>query len=335
MVALVLYDLYFVNVNHTSVHSFYRDRLSRAYLLRTDEAGHIHFNDEQKLSTLNGSQNVAPYHLINVTLNFQASKDPDLRGRKADFFIFSKRFTGSERTGYCETTRMQAMDEHLNLGTAMAISGAAATPNMGTLTVAPLVFIMTMLNVRLGYWLPNPGRARRGLFPFAAGPGYLWREALGWVKETDSYVNVSDGGHIENLGVYELLRRRCKRIIVVDGEEDPELRFGSLVQLLRYARIDMGIEIEIDLDPIRKGEDGGSQSHWALGTIRYGQDQSGQLVYIKSAITGDESDDIRDYQSKNPTFPHETTADQFFDEAQFEAYRAWGSTAPTLSSKRK
>ena len=91
--------LYFVNVNHTSVHSFYRDRLSRAYLLRTDEAGHIHFNDEQTLSTLNGSQNVAPYHLINVTLNFQASKDPDLRGRKADFFIFSKRFHGQREDG--------------------------------------------------------------------------------------------------------------------------------------------------------------------------------------------------------------------------------------------
>ena len=112
--------------------------------------------------------------------------------------------------------------------------------------------------------------------------------------------------------------------IVVDGEADPDLRFGSLVQLLRYARIDMGIEIDIDLEALRNGEDGRSQSHWAQGTIRYGDDERGQLVYIKSSITGDESDDIRDYHSSSPTFPHESTADQFFDEAQFEAYRALG-----------
>lgn len=235
--------------------------------------------------------------------------------------------------GYCDTAQMERHHQHLNLGTAMAISGAAAAPNMGVTTIKPLMFIMTLLNIRLGYWLPNPslfeksswrGRMYRKVFLRGAGAGYLWKEALGAVDEKGGFVNVSDGGHLENLGVYELLRRHCKLIIAVDGEADPDLSFGSLVRLIRYARIDMGIEIEIDLTEIRLGQDNLSRKHWALATIDYGEQQKGRLLYIKSSVTGDESDDIRDYRSRNPVFPHESTADQFFSEDQFEAYRSLG-----------
>ena len=327
------YSLVFVDVNLTSIHSFYRDRLSKAYLFQTNQDGEIQSNDDQKLSGLNRKGTVAPYHLVNVALNLQGSSDPDLRGRNADFFVFSKCFTGSERMGYCDTAQMEKHHQHLNLGTAMAISGAAAAPNMGVTTIKPLMFIMTLLNIRLGYWLPNPslfersswrGRMYRKVFLRGAGAGYLWKEALGAVDEKGGFVNVSDGGHLENLGVYELLRRHCKLIIAVDGEADPDLSFGSLVRLIRYARIDMGIEIEIDLTELRLGKDNLSRKHWVLATIDYGEQQKGRLLYIKSSITGDESDDIRDYRSRNPVFPHESTADQFFSEDQFEAYRSLG-----------
>jgi hypothetical protein len=215
----------------------------------------------------------------------------------------------------------------------MAISGAAAAPNMGVTTIRPLVFIMTLLNIRLGYWLPNPSgfvdqgwwrTQLRRLALRGAAPRYLWQEALGDVNEKRAYVNVSDGGHIENLGVYELLRRRCRLIIAIDGEADPGLGFGSLIRLERFARIDMGIELSIDLSGIRKGGDGLSKVHWALGTIRYGEDETGHLVYIKSSLTGDEPDDLNEYRARNPAFPHESTADQFFEEDRFEAYRALG-----------
>ena len=329
----VYYSLFFVDVNVTSIHSFYRDRLSKTYLFQTAQDGNIEFNDAQKLSQLNKNEIAAPYHLINVALNLQGSNDPDLRGRNADFFVFSKCFTGSERTGFCETALMENQHQHLNLGTAMAISGAAAAPNMGVTTIKPLMFVMTLLNIRLGYWLPNPSlfdrsswrdRMYRRVFLRGAGGKYLWKEALGTVSEKGAFVNVSDGGHLENLGVYELLRRRCKLIIAVDGEEDPALFFGTLVRLVRYARIDMGIEIDIDLTKILLGEEGLSGEHWALATIDYGEEQKGHLLYIKSSVTGDESDDIRDYRSRKPEFPHESTADQFFSEDQFEAYRSLG-----------
>jgi len=320
-----------VDINLTAAHSFYRDRLSKAYLIRLSKSGEIEHHDSQKLSNLNTDGSAAPYHLINVALNLQGSKDPSLRGRVSDFFIFSKRYSGCERTGFLGTERMEDYDANLDLGTSMAISGAAASPNAGVATQKSLVFIMTLLNIRLGYWIPNPMVAndaswltriglRRG-----PGPKYLLKESLGRLDTAGRFINVSDGGHIENLGVYELLRRRCKFIIAVDGGQDPDMKFGSLVKLMLYARIDLGIEIDINLDPIRKNEEGLVSAHGSLGTIRYADGETGYLLYIKSSLTGDEYEYIRKYQSENPDFPHEFTATgHFFSEARFEAYRSLG-----------
>jgi len=199
---------------------------------------------------------------------------------------------------------------------------------MGTSTIKPLVFIMTLLNIRLGYWLPNPRTLRKRWYRrgvvLGVGPFYLLRELFSRIDERSRYVNVSDGGHIENLGVYALLRRRCKFIIVGDAEADPDLRFGGLATLIRYARIDTGIEIDIVLDDVRKGPDGLSGRHCALGEIQYGSGEVGHLLYLKASVTGDENEYIREYRARNPEFPHESTTDQFFTEAQFEAYRALG-----------
>jgi hypothetical protein len=174
-----------VDVNVTAAHRFYRDRLTKAYLFRISGSGAVEHNDKQKLSDLNPEGSAAPYHLINVVLNLQGAKMPSLRGRLSDFFIFSKCFTGSTRTGFLETQRMERYDGDLDLGTAMAISGAAASPNMGVTTVKPLVFIMTLLNIRLGYWLPNPRIARdpswltRIGLRRGPGPKYVLKEAIG------------------------------------------------------------------------------------------------------------------------------------------------------------
>jgi hypothetical protein len=120
------------------------------------------------------------------------------------------------------------------------------------------------------------------------------------------------------------LRRRCKYIIAVDSEADANLRFGSLIKLIRYARINLGIEIDINLEYLRKRKDGFSCNHWTKGKIDYGQGEIGQLVYLKSSLTGDENEYVLDYHYRHPNFPHQSTADQFFDETQFEAYRALG-----------
>jgi len=351
---LFLYTLLFVDINSTSLHAFYRDRLSKAYLIKfpdgEDFSGRLRHNDAQKLSTL--KVDAAPYHLINAAINLEEPEEAHKRGRMADTFLFSKYFIGGPPTGYCHTKAMESVDKHVNLGTAMAISGAAFAATAGKATIKPLVFLMAMLNVRLNYWLPNPSSmaVERYSLWFGSlrrvGPFYLLRELLGMLDAKSENVDISDGGHFENLGVYELLRRNCRIIIVGDGECDPGLKFEAVSELVRLAQVDMGIKIEMTgLDKIREGG-----QHYAIGKIRYTKERHGILVYLKSSLLKDDSleasletpdaylssqarkDDrqfdanpyIANYKRLNPAFPHQTTADQFFDERQFECYRALG-----------
>ncbi|TXS90762.1 hypothetical protein FV139_17440 [Parahaliea maris] len=332
---VLLFNRFFLDINIIGPHRFYRDRLSRAFLVGLGEEDELVARDGLTLSSLNAEHTSAPYHLINAALNLQADRDPGLRGRESDFFLFSKRYCGSRLTGYVATPSLEKADPHLDLGTAVAISGAAAAPNAGRQTKRSLSFVLTLLNIRLGYWLPNPRRvARRHLMQHlrtgCARPSLMWREALGLLDARHSHVNVSDGGHIENLAIYELLRRRCRLIVAIDGEQDAELRFDGLVTLLRFARIDLGVEVDFNregenqLDALRLQDGRVSRRHWALGTIHYGDGETGQLLYIKLSYTGDEPATVRAYRELQPAFPHESTADQFFNEAQFEAYRALG-----------
>jgi hypothetical protein len=334
-----------IDVNDTSLNSFYRDRLSRAYLFYVDREGRTIQDtpvtssqgrlppvDELKLSRLNGPASAAPYHLLNATLNVQRSRARRARNRRADFFLFSKEYVGGALTGYCRTRDLEDMDSGIDLGTAMAISGAAAAPSIASGQAGAMVFLLALLNVRLGYWLINPAevrklaslpRWRQRLAP-RVGPSYFLRELVGRLDENTKHVYLSDGGHLENLGAFELLRRRCERIIICDAESDPEIRFGALSRLIRYARVDLGCNIEIDLDRLRLDESGVSAGHCAIGTIHYGNGERGELLYVKLSVTGDESETIREYRATHPRFPHESTTNQFFTEAQFEAYRHLG-----------
>ena len=329
---IFLVNFVFVNVNFTSLHGFYRDQLTRGFLFGKGLRKGSDSGRRVRLSELNTEGSAAPYHLVNVTMNLQGSDDVNLRGRGADFFILSRHFCGGERTGYISTEEMEAVDPHQDLGTAIAISGAAASPNAGSLAIRPLVFIMTMLNLRLGYWAPNPSavkassRLGRFLLSRGAGPIYVFREALGALTAKTRYVNLSDGGHLENMGIYQLLRRRCRTIICSDGECDPHLQCGGLVKLVRLAAIDLGVRIDIDLSPLQaSGVPNVSATHFIVGEIDYGNGEKGTLYYIKASLTGDENPYISEYHQRNPEFPHESTAEQFFTEEQFEAYRALGS----------
>lgn len=522
-----------VDVNLTSVNGLYRDRLASAYLVGEDTKGDVDIEEDVDLHdlALHETGSIAPYQLVNVAHNLQGSDDMGVRERNSDFFIFSKRFIGGERTGYCDSRTMEKVYPQIDLASAMSISAAAASPNMGVGTSPAMVMLMTLFNIRLGYWVPNPkhlepivndrnafefsqvfraeieeitarwknlygeekmaerrgeltaDRARplpsNGLIGLAfsgggirsatinmgiaqalhrhgrdpddqddeqgegvfdhvdyvstvSGGGYLgssistlmrtktkpfsevtgrvesvetsakgvevkvegkrpgsdasetrsylythdaaltvekgqsiergealidtrkvvgssledrfgWRvrpaafvrEMFGKLDEHHKWVNLSDGGHIENLATIELLRRRCKYIITGDGEADPNLFFGSLATLIRYARIDLGIEIDITPNLIRllpKGVhptdpeiDRRSEGHFAIGRITYPDGEGhGWLIYLKSSFTGDEEEVIVQYRNECRDFPHESTADQFFDEGQFEAYRALG-----------
>jgi Patatin-like phospholipase len=332
---LLLFDL-----NSTSPHRYYRDRLADAFLIRHHEKQKGAGKDAQKpadtfdssvsmrLSQLK-TQKRCPYHLINCALNVPGSKNIALQGRLTDFFLFSPCFSGSPLTQYHSTSEWEGADTHLDLGTAMAISAAAAAPQMGLATMRTLSFWLALLNVRLGYWAKKPDI---NLSFLAGAPGLfcLWQEMLGTVNENSPWLNLSDGGHIENLGVYELLRRRCKYIIAVDGEEDAKMTFHGLTTLQRLAAIDLGVRIDINLDDLRLNDQRLSRSHFRFCRIRYpkagrgSEDEFGYLLYVKLSLTGNEGEFIRRYRLDNPAFPHDSTANQFFTEAQFEAYRSLG-----------
>ncbi len=329
VVAVVLYFISrrFYNVNKTSLHPFYRDRLSKAFLFtkaKTDH-GDVAHNDEQQLHKLN--RECAPYHIINTTLNIQGKKEANLQGRNAEFFMISREYVGSRVTGYYKTKEYENSDNHMGLATAMTISAAAVAPNMGRASIRSLTFIMALFNLRLGYWALNPLQIppeNKGGLTTKVGPIYLLKEMMGRINEKSDYINLSDGGHLENMGLYELVRRRCKFIIVCDAEADKDMSFKGMADAIRMIRIDMGIDIEIKLDNIRNAE-GHETGHYAVGTIDYRGEGEGYLLYIKSSVSGDENVYIKDYKIRNSDFPHESTTDQFFDEAQFEAYRALGN----------
>ena len=158
-VVLLLGTSFTVDVNLTSVHGLYRDRLASAYLVGENTDGDVGIEEDIDLQDIccYEARSTAPYHLVNVALNLQGSKDVGIRDRNSDFFIFSKRFIGSGRTGYCRTEAMEDVFPQMSLATAMAVSAAAASPNSGRYTSRLRVAFMTLLNVRLGYWVPNPG----------------------------------------------------------------------------------------------------------------------------------------------------------------------------------
>ena len=323
-VTLSIIYLFLVNINLISPHRYYRNRLAETYLIRRSNNDGIEYVDPQPLSELRKDGPAAPYHLINGALNIPFSKRVNLRGRNTDFFLFSQHYCGSPVVGYCKTEDLENRDSHVNLGTVMAISGAAASSYMGTQSIKGTSFWIALLNLRLGYWVPNPTRINNHKYWLGPGPEYLLRELSGRLHENTKYINISDGGHIENLGLYELLRRKCKYIIAIDGEADPTMSFNGLIKAIRFAQIDFGIRIVIDLEDLKKLPNSYSRTHFALGKTHYNKQQTGLLLYIKSSMTGNERDYIQDYRAQNPTFPHQTTSDQFFDEAQFEAYRALG-----------
>ncbi len=457
-ICLLAIGFWVVNPNATSLHSFYRERLSNTFLFAIDASGKSSeiVPDQQALlsSFANyASGSSAPYQLINTTVNFNAACFEGLRERNGDFFLFSPAFVGNQHTGYVPTRDFERMTPHFTAASAMAISAAAAAPNMGRYTSGFATLLLGLLNLRLGVWLPNPRfevncirnrelvleKERRllqnrrmnlgddalsavesrtvtnqiiglafsgggirsasvnlglaqaldahGVFPLVdylstvSGGGYIGTCISNWMKSghripgqisldataatasadrRDSmypapniiqffceltgslsherrHLYVTDGGHVENLGAIPLLERRCKVIICGDAEADLNNSFDGFSRMLRIAELDHGIKIRFlhdDLNALHssKGRDdkfAKQLRYYAIGRIVYpplggGDPEEGLLVYCKTGYVGDEDQVVQSYKQSHPTFPHESTGDQFFDEGQFEAYRRLG-----------
>jgi hypothetical protein len=335
-----------VDVNLFSLQAIYANRLTRCYLgasrrRQPDAVTHLDPNDDELLARLKIDKKAGydgPYPIINTAMNLVHAQRLDWQQRRAESFILTPSFCGSQTTGYRPTEprgERQGYGGNVWLGTAVGISGAAASPNMGYHSSPAVTALLTVFNARLGAWLGNPASSKCW---DRAGPRmgflYLLRELFGWTHARAPRVYLSDGGHFENLGVYELVRRRCQYIIVSDAGCDPEHAFADFGNLVRKCRVDLGIRLEIDFNAMRRPAGGRCQWHCAVGKIHYDDADPaapvGTLIYLKPCLTGDEPSDVLHYAASHAAFPHETTANQFYNEAQFESYRALGQHVATM-----
>ncbi|MBI3819330.1 MAG: patatin-like phospholipase family protein [Planctomycetes bacterium] len=350
MLILSLAVSFVVGVNRYSLHSVYGMRLGRAFLgasnneRKADVFTNFDPDDNIDFSKIwpgtvsaECNRSKRPFHIINTALNVRILDDDELswQQRKAASFTMSPLHCGSHWIGYRETKNYGSKDG-ISLARAMTISGAAASPNMGYHSSPTVTFLLTLFNIRLGSWLPNPGTAalprqnrHEPKFPLSI----IFRELFGLTSRKDKYIYLSDGGHFENLGLYEMALRRCAKIVVVDSGEDGGRQFEDLGNAIRKIRVDLGIVIEFEGINFDAGGAAGKidakSTRCAIGKIHYssidGPDATeGTIIYIKPTLHGAESPDVLNYWKQFPDFPHQSTADQFFDEPQFESYRKLG-----------
>ena len=348
-----------VDLNQFSMHNFYENRLVRCYLGASRRRKPNRFtgfdpDDDLALASLSPEDPAAPYcgpyPIFNATLNLVSGEELAWQERKAEAFSFTPQFSGFASTpteerggapherkgvalhGYRPTKDYAFPKTGIRVGRAVAISGAAVSPNWGFHTAPATAFLLTVFNVRLGSWIGNPRDEKcwRRSGP-GFGLGYLLVELAGAANGKSNYVYLSDGGHFENLGIYELIRRRCRYIIACDGGQDAAFIFDDLGNAIRKCRADFGVEIDIDLNSLLPKLTASaaarrplSGTHCAVGSIMYPDAPRGTLIYLKASLTGDEPSDVLEYAATHPEFPHQTTADQFFDESQFESYRKLG-----------
>jgi hypothetical protein len=321
--------------------------------------------DELALRELKHDQGYdGPYPIFNSALNLVKGQDLAWQERKAESFVMTPLHCGYdvwledqdspllrgerdaetsaggsfwhrnlERFGYRKTKEYAfgpPRGRGLYLGTAMGISGAAASPNMGFYSSTPVAFLMTVFNVRLGQWLGNPRHLTTWKRPTPRfGLTYLLNELLAGTTDEAGYVYLSDGGHFDNMGLYELVKRRCGLIVICDAEADGKYEYRGLGNAIRKCRTDMGIDIDLDVGGITPQKPSKpSKRHCALGTIHYENADpnapTGTIIYIKASLTGDEPLDVQNYKKTCNAFPHESTIDQWFSESQFESYRKLG-----------
>jgi hypothetical protein len=360
--AIFLVFAFQVDVNKFSLYMMYRNRLVRTYLGAINPKRSPHpftgfdNNDDVPLHRLagKGGKVQRPYHIINAALNLVKGKELAWQTRKAANFAFTPRYCGYETPRMPVSASAQAADEAsrglyratgdygtrppdaeeteqgVKLGMAMAVSGAAASSSMGFHSSASLTFLMTLFNVRLGRWCGNP--CSRFGWKRASPPSgfyYLLKELLGFTDARSNFLYLSDGGHFENLGIYELVRRRCRLIVVVDASADGAFHFNDLGNAVRKCYTDFNIEIALNVKAIERAADGLSSAYCAAGKILYSKADpgapDGTVLYIKPSLVGTEYVEIYNYHQTNDQFPHQSTVDQWFDETQFESYRALGN----------
>lgn len=289
-----------LDINLTSMHRYYRSRLGRAFIVTPDP------NSPPLLQNLDTTSKGGPYHLFGTCVSRFSITNSGSRlretlasvnesaawdARQQDTFLMSRDFVGSEATGgYRRTSDYNQLTidrcEKLDLHNVIALSGAAVSPAQNSNPL--LAFLMFALNLRLGQWMPNPMLDRpwtRPRFLYMLGTTLRSKlvDELGLSRQPQQrpYVFISDGGHVENLGLLQLLRRRCRLIVAVDAGHDPQHEFVDVANALRLARIYHGIRC-VELTP--HGTKDTREKEWSLEKLRLENTATQDATLLTSAL---------------------------------------------------
>jgi len=375
-------------INKLSMQGIFHDRLVRGFLgaavpdrLAKGVMYSTGFKDDDvSESEYKPYENGGPIHIINMTLNETIDGRSDLYqlNRKGCNFAVIPNMSKSVGVRHHCLTEVEngktysipismkksykvwgserVESESMTVGSYMAVSAAAMSTGMGKLTTVFRSLVSGILGARFGYWWDSGlNRDNSRLFQ---NQKLMMRELTARFKgaATQNWY-LSDGGHFENLAVYELLRRQLKFIISFDHGCDPSYSFESLADLTRTVRADFGIELrmlnssELDdiVDPkirhlfgeksdmrrdhgdfdgvswdsntIRQGVGKWAKAYASIVEIKYKDGEIGHMLYIVPTLIGSEPIDVISYYMRNQDFPMQTTSDQFFDEEQWESYR--------------
>ncbi len=321
-----------INFNWTSLHGFYRRRIQRTFLVRhamsDDDKEHREIDLKALANTLQGY----PYHILTGTVEL-VTEDRDAPPQMAAF-QFARLFCGGRELDFCATAAFR--QGKMSLSSAAAISGAALSPTR--IRYLLLQIMLTVTNLRLGQWLPNPSKNNSLVLPSRYVPLlrlFLSHLRAGGVTRDLAEVFVTDGGHYENLGIDMLLDRRCRLIFASDAGADPTFEYADLANLfaiaarkgIRFVQFnpaDTTFDREITLESVQTEFKEGNQV--VLWKIHYpeGDAKPGLCVYMKSSLPKPQPFESGQFKLWNEEFPHDSTANQFFHEQQFEVYRSLG-----------
>ena len=365
-------------LNLSTLQNLYSARIIRAYL---GASNHARFTPEaggdardvaepikgDSLSTEDIYRNpLAPIHYVNVTVNQSVSPGEQLiqRDRKGKPLVVAPGGVYFDRHAHAlgAGSNESELCFPLSFGEWLGVSGAAFSTGLGRGTGLGMSLALGFANVRLGRWWkglpPKPGTREKWVQKLFTTQSYLLDELRGlFYGDHRPYQYLSDGGHFENMAIYELLRperaRQIRFIVACDCGCDPDYEFQDLANLTRLVRIDHGLEIRVNRrargesllnqvfaapDDFRRGPDGklpdrngrcailldvvGTERSVAHG-IQPGE-LCARILLIKPTLLTHPGVDIDQYQAGHCCFPQETTMDQFFDEAQWESYRQLG-----------
>jgi len=328
-----------VDLNATSWHAFYSRQMANMWIEPVSGGGKD--GRDIPLARLATVEYGWPYHLISGSLQLFGRRRTSATVADRQNFLFSRLYCGTEALSYAPTK--DYMGGSYSLADAIAISGAAVSPIQSR---NPLVTaLMFVFNTRLGQWVANPRYVSwlpKRLADFVAGLPFTPLRLLSEMAqnaEDRPHCFVTDGGHYENLAIEPLLKRRCRLIIASDAGQDEDYQFLDLMRLVRWARINQGIEVKplaeseapLDLTCLIPHEKTGlSRKHFLMARIQYPDNghepkATGYLVYLKSSLCQDDPCDLLNYRRIHSQFPHDETSDQFYDPDRFFCYWQLGA----------